>query len=282
MRILHILNDLGSNGNGIVHVTVDLACEQVRQGHEVAIISKGGHFADLVHKHGVQIYALDQARNVRTLILALWKLRRLIREFRPDLIHAHMRTGLVLAWLCTRFMKVPLVVHLHNVHDRHHGFMRLADRVIAVSQAVQVDLISKGVPSEKVRVVVNGPLGSPRRSPTDSLGAKKLNHPAIVTVAGMNHRKGIAELIQAFCIVAQGIPEANLYLVGHGPERALFENLASRSQFADQIHFEGYQDEPAEYMLASDIFVLASRRESISPGIDGGQGSGLRNHSDRS
>ncbi len=244
MRVLHILNDLQRNGNGIIHVTVDLACEQARQGHEVAIVSKGGDFADLVHRHGVQTYALDQARNARTLILALWKLRRLIREFRPDLIHAHMRTGLILTWLSTRFMKVPLVVHLHNVHDRHHGFMRLADGVIAVSQAVRVDLVSTGVPSGKVRVVVNGPLGSPRRSPVDSLIAKKLNHPAIVTIAGMNHRKGIAELIQAFCIVARGVPEANLYLVGHGPERALFENLASKSQFADRIHFEGYQDEP--------------------------------------
>jgi glycosyltransferase involved in cell wall biosynthesis len=263
VRILHILNDLSNQGSGIVNVTVDIACEQAKQGHEVAIAAGGGEFIDLVRDHGVQVYLLDQSRSPRILLTALVKLRRFIRGFQPDLIHAHMRTGLVLAWINTRLTQVRLVAHLHNVHDRESSIMRAADRVIAVSESVKMTMVARGIPKERLRVVLNGPLGSPRTAAIETLEPKALRHPAIVTVAGMNHRKGVAELIQAFGTVAEEIPGANLYLVGDGPERVLFEGLAAQSGFADRIHFEGYQSEPQAYMLASEIFVLASRRESI-------------------
>lgn len=42
MRIVHIMNDITDLGNGIVNTAVDLAIEQARQGHIVAIVSAGG------------------------------------------------------------------------------------------------------------------------------------------------------------------------------------------------------------------------------------------------
>jgi len=89
----------------------------------------------------------------------------------------------------------------------------------------------------------------------------KLRHPAIVTVAGMFHRKGIANLIRAFEQLANDFPIAHLYLVGDGPDRPDFEQLARQVSGHDRIHFEGFQPEPQRYLLATDIFVLASHRE---------------------
>jgi glycosyltransferase involved in cell wall biosynthesis len=90
-----------------------------------------------------------------------------------------------------------------------------------------------------------------------------LKHPAITTVAGMYSRKGIVELIAAFVKIADDFPQAHLYLVGDGPERLDFEEIAQKTPVADRIHFEGFQAEPQRYMLASDIFVLASHCESF-------------------
>ena len=77
------------------------------------------------------------------------------------------------------------------------------------------------------------------------------------------HRKGIAELITAFEALLPGFPDAHLYLIGEGPERLLFEAQAAASPAVSHIHFEGLQSDPRPYLLASDIFVLASRRESF-------------------
>jgi glycosyltransferase involved in cell wall biosynthesis len=77
----------------------------------------------------------------------------------------------------------------------------------------------------------------------------------------MYRRKGISELIAAFEGVASRYREAHLYLVGNGPDRPAFEGLARRSAASSRIHFEGFQKEPQRYMLAADVFVLASHRE---------------------
>jgi glycosyltransferase involved in cell wall biosynthesis len=78
----------------------------------------------------------------------------------------------------------------------------------------------------------------------------------------MYKRKGIAELISAFEQVAKRFPEAHLYLVGDGPDRPAFETQAAGSSVSTHIHFEGFQRNPKPYLLAAEVFVLASHRDS--------------------
>jgi glycosyltransferase involved in cell wall biosynthesis len=114
------------------------------------------------------------------------------------------------------------------------------------------------VPKRKLYVVANGTIGSPRLRPLATYEPATLMKPAIVTVAGMNRRKGISVLLKAFESVAAGVPDAHLYLVGEGPDRAGFEAEAALLASRERIHFEGYQGEPQRYLRASDVFVLAS------------------------
>ena len=141
--------------------------------------------------------------------------------------------------------------------------MRLADRVIVCSAAVGKTMQGLGIPEKKIRVVHNAPLQSPRLPALNSIPLASIEQPAIVTVCGMNHRKGVADLIAAFEQAAQEVPAAHLYLVGDGPERGLFEQQANATQCGNRIHFEGFQNSPQPYMQAADIFVLASRREAF-------------------
>jgi glycosyltransferase involved in cell wall biosynthesis len=139
--------------------------------------------------------------------------------------------------------------------------MGWADRVIAVSKAVAQSMARRGIPQNKLRVVNNGTLGSPRTRQLKEYQPMPLQHPAIATVAGMYQRKGIAELIEAFAQIAAEFPDAHLYLVGNGPDREMFEAQAQSTPVSDRIHFEGFQSEPQRYLLATDIFVLASHRD---------------------
>ena len=262
MRILHILNSLTNKGNGIVNVTVDLAAEQAKNGHTVLIVAGSGEYSELLSKLGVSYCYLDQSLGTWKLIKATAALYKIFRSFRPDVIHAHMRASLLLAWLCSRLPRRPLVAHLHNVHDPESAMMRLADRVIAVSNSVR-NTMQRSIPAKKFRVVLNGPLQSARTPQFKTITPRSLQRPAITTVAGLNHRKGIADLLEAFDIVAGRVPDAHLYLVGDGPERALFEAAAKRSTHSHQIHFEGWQAEPQGYLMMTDVFVLASHRDSL-------------------
>lgn len=261
MRILHILNHVQDIGNGIVNVAVDLACLQAKAGHHVSVASVGGEYEDLMERYGVRRFKLDQARKPINLIQAARRYRVAIGEFQPDIVHAHMMTGVVLAHVLRYGANYALVSTVHNEFQRSAILMGLADRVIAISKAVAQSMARRGVPQTKLRVVCNGTLGSPRTRQLSEYHPMPLQRPAIATVAGMYHRKGIAELIDAFAKIAVEFPQAHLYLVGNGPDRPLFEARAQNTPVADRIHFEGFQREPQRFLLSTDIFVLASHRE---------------------
>ncbi|WP_421654656.1 glycosyltransferase family 4 protein [Leptothermofonsia sp. ETS-13] len=259
MHILHILNDIRELGNGIINVAVDLACLQAKAGHNVAIASVGGEYEALLAQYGVKHFHLDQSKRPLNLINAARSYHRLIQSFQPAIVHAHMMTGVLLAWALRRSFHYRLVSTVHNEFQRSAILMGLADRVIAVSHAVMESMQRRGIPIEKLHVVRNGTVGSPRHGVTEQ--PVSLCRPAIATVAGMYHRKGISELITAFEQIAPEFPEAHLYLIGDGPDRPTFEAQAQRSSAGDRIHFEGFQPEPQRYLQSTDIFVLASHRE---------------------
>jgi glycosyltransferase involved in cell wall biosynthesis len=263
MRILHITNHLQKIGNGIVNVAVDLACLQSQDGHDVAVASAGGEFETLLARHNAKHFRLDQTRQPLNILKAVWRLREIIQEFQPDIIHAHMMTGVLLAGFLRKGHNYSLVSTVHNEFQRSAVLMGLADRVIAVSQAVSDSMVRRGILQSKLRVVANGTLNSPRHPSIEDYQPLPLHRPAITTVAGMYTRKGIAELIAAFSKIASDFPQAHLYLVGDGPERSIFEEIAKSTPFKNRIHFEGFQPEPQSYMLATDIFVLASHCESF-------------------
>ncbi|MBD2436925.1 glycosyltransferase family 4 protein [Nostoc sp. FACHB-110] len=263
MKILHITNHLQKIGNGIVNVAVDLACLQSQDGHDVAVASAGGEFETLLASHNAKHFQLNQSKQPLNLLKAAWRLREIIQQFQPDIVHAHMMTGVVLAGVLRKSYKYNLVSTVHNEFQRSAVLMGLADRVIAVSQAVSDSMVRRGIPKTKLRLVANGTLSSPRHPSIQDYQPLPLHRPAITTVAGMYTRKGITELIAAFNKIASDYPAAHLYLVGDGPERAIFEEIAQNTPFSQRIHFEGFQPEPQRYMLATDIFVLASHCESF-------------------
>lgn len=267
MRVLHILNDIRKIGNGIVNVAIDLACLQAQAGYEVSVISGGGEYETLLAQYQVKHFQLNQTRTWHNLARAASQYRAIVRQVQPDIVHAHMMTGAVLARALRLWSQYGLVTTVHNEFQESAKFMGLADRVIAVSQAVSRSMQQRGIPTRKLRVVTNGTLESPRVNALPNCSPARLHRPAITTVAGMNSRKGIAELIAAFEQIAVDCPEAHLYLVGHGPQKAQFQAQADQTSVSDRIHFEGFQPDPRAYLLSTDVFVLASHREPFGLAI---------------
>lgn len=262
MRIIHIANHVKEIGNGIVNVVVDLACLQAKEGHDVAIASAGGEYEKLLSHYDVKHYQLNQSREPLNIIKAAWHYRAIVQEFQPDIVHVHMMTGAVLARFLKYGYKYGLVATVHNEFQRSAVLMGLGDVVIVVSKAVCESMARRGIPREKMRVVANGTLGSPRSRQIKEYQPQPLNRPAIATVSGMYRRKGVGELIDAFALIAADFPDAHLYLVGNGPDRSSLEAQALNTPFASRIHFEGFQSEPKSYLLATDIFVLVSHCDS--------------------
>jgi glycosyltransferase involved in cell wall biosynthesis len=260
MRVIHLINHCRF-GHGNVHAAVDLACAQAAAGETAFIASGPGELTPLLAEQGVVHLPLDQeSRRPIEVLRMVGRLRKLIRQHRPDVVHAHMMTGAVVGWLATRGSRTRLVTTIHNAFDKHAVLMGLGDRVIAVSRAVLEGMAERGLPRRKLRAVLNGTLGAPRR---DFFGRRPtaLLHPNVTTMCGLHDRKGVRDLLAAFDIVAREVPEAHLYIAGDGPDRRAYEAIAAASHASGRIHFLGELQDTKSLLEACDVFVLASHAD---------------------
>lgn len=261
MRILHLLNHVKITGNGIVNATIDLACEQNLLNHEVAIASEGGEYQDLLNDNGIHHFQVNQNRSFSNMKNLFKEFDGIIKHFKPDIVHAHMITGAIIAKVCNRGNNYHLVTTVHNSFEKKSVMMCVGERVIAVSNSVKDELQkSFFFNSKKIRIVKNGTLGSKRKTiDTENKKIITLKNPSILIVAGMYKRKGVQDLIEAFNHLIH--KEANLYIVGDGPDLDLFKTIAEKGNKQERIHFEGFSRTPNIYMKQADIFVLPSHKE---------------------
>lgn len=266
LKIIHLANHVREIGNGIVNVMVDLACCQADAGHQVVIASAGGEYEALLARHGVRHIRLDQEPKPSKLLSMCWRFNQIIQKEKPDIVHAHMMTGVLIARLVRLGRSYRLVSTVHNEFQRSATVMSLADRVVAVGSAVAASMARRGVPPSRLRTIANGTINSPRRprggrdsqpSPTRD----DLIHPNVMTVAGLYHRKGIGVLLNAFANMEANAPAAHLYLVGDGPDRAEFEVQAVDLGIAERVHFLGFQADVPGLLTQADVFTLASFRD---------------------
>jgi glycosyltransferase involved in cell wall biosynthesis len=259
VKVLHVIKHCG-HANGNVNAAVDLACAQAKAGFDVTFASAGGALERVLRDNSVKIIrTLDTGRDP---FRALWTQLVLIAavlRLQPQIIHAHMVSSLLLCKIPRALSRARLVATVHNAFEANAWLMGWADRTIAVSSANARDLIARGLRAERIRVVCNGPIGSPRLAqPAQDI---ELEKPAIVTVCGLHPRKRVEDLIDAASIVLRAIGNAHFYVVGEGPDQARLAERCRALGITRSVHFVGYQGDPLSWMRAADVFVLASEAE---------------------
>lgn len=259
MRILHILNHT-NRLNGHVHAAVDLACAQTKLGHVVSVASGGGDFNTLLHENSVETTIVDHKRTPISLIKSMSSLVAYIRSWRPDIIHAHMMTSAVLAWPVCTLARIPLITTVHNEFEKSATLMGLGTRVIAVSEAVSTSMQRRGISASRLRVVLNGTIGSARFDHRSST-KMDLASPSVLFVGGLHPRKGLPDLMEAFDLACRTTPSARLYVIGGGPYESEYRAMAANMGCAKAIQFLGPQLDPFQWMAGADIFVLPSHAD---------------------
>jgi len=146
--------------------------------------------------------------------------------------------------------------------------MLAADAVVTLAETMKADIVSRGVPPERVFIVPNGvdPVAFQPQRPDAALRARYGlgQRFAIGYISNLDHvREGHETLIEATAILAAAGREVACLIVGEGRRRAELEALAAASGAADRIVFTGavpHDRVPAMYALL-DAFVVPRRNE---------------------
>jgi glycosyltransferase involved in cell wall biosynthesis len=88
--------------------------------------------------------------------------------------------------------------------------------------------------------------------------------PRALYVGRLAPEKGLDLLIEAWPTVRVQFPQAQLTLIGEGPERSALAARITHLDLADVVEMPGACPDPSPWLLAADLFVLPSREEGMS------------------
>jgi len=289
IRVLRVIARM--NLGGPAHQVALLSGRLDRRRYQTLLVS--GHLGAGEQEHigdgGATIRQIDQlGPEIRLLqdIVALIALIRLIRSFRPTILHTHTAKagmlGRTAALLASR--PRPLIVHTYHGHVLRGYFgplksrafrliertlARFSDRLIGVSSTTVEELIGLGIaPRSKFAVV---PLGlelepflalDPEPDPSfrEELGAKAGD--VLFTYTGrLVAIKRPDVMLRALALARQGGATVRVAVIGDGALREDLENLARELGCWGAVHFLGYRRDLARIAAGSDAALLTSDNE---------------------
>ena len=216
---------------------------------------------------GVDVVNLG-ARNLRDRA-AFRRLVNCVREREIDLVHAHLTYAAIWSALLSRKTKIPSIASLHvapsatralQASDRDRLMTSLRDRVMRFvlrrwsSRVVTVSDALGRVYRELDPVTVHNGIEWERFAHEPVAKSDPAQPPTVVTVSVLRPAKGIEVLLEA----ARNVVGARFLIIGDGPMRAQWTELAARLGVGDRICWAGHRRDVDTLLAGCDLFVLPS------------------------
>jgi glycosyltransferase involved in cell wall biosynthesis len=218
-------------------------------------------------------------------------------EFRPSVLHTttHYVNGLVVravaealgipwvyevrgqladTWASTRGPEARQSEKYRLFQKRETEVMRDADLVLTLGRAMKANIVAAGIPDSKVIIAPNAVGGAFLAEPLDNRSARRELGLAedgqfIGTVSSLVPYEGIEDLLAAFVLLAEDMPQLRLLIVGDGSSLPALQIQAQRSGYADRIIFTGRvpRSQTALYHQALDVFVVPRKDLEVTRSV---------------
>ncbi len=282
VRVLHILDHSLPLHSGYTFRTASLLREQRKLGWETLHLTSPKHEQSSGRHDGALQECVDQWTFYRTPMPEASKLpvlkemqlmrtleRRieaLIREHRPDILHAHSpvlnalpavraarRAGLPVVYEIRAFWEDAAVDHGTTTEGslRYKATRRLetramqrVDHVFTICEGLRGDILGRGIPAAKVSVIPNAvdiasfePGGRPDPALQAELGLQGAK--VLGFIGSFYAYEGLDLLLEALPQMLQCDPSVRLLLVGGGPQEAALKAQCQALGLAGKVVFTG-------------------------------------------
>ncbi|MDI2112169.1 glycosyltransferase family 4 protein [Commensalibacter nepenthis] len=268
------------------------------QGHEVIGVCAEGDLLKKVRQEGFVIRTVPFVRSYAPVgqIKALWAIYKIIKQERPDIVHAHMPISGFLTRVAAFLCGTPIIAytcHGYLFNQAGQGMKSLIRRGLSFALewcAGKITHLYMTVSAEETKdakrlqihpqpvYIGNGrdpvkfaPDAAIRSEIRQAIG---INNDKIVflIVSRLVRHKGYPELLACFIAIAAQYKNTELWIVGerlssdHGDalDRA-FDS--AKEKLGDQLRLWGYRDDINQLMKAADVFVLPSHFEGLPMSI---------------
>jgi glycosyltransferase involved in cell wall biosynthesis len=248
------------------------------RGHRAVLVAHPDGELFRRASEGPDLFPLAPASEID--LATAWKLSRLVRKWRPEIVHAHDPHAVTMAALGLSFGAPeprPRLIASRRVdfHLQSHAFSqwkyRQVDGFIAASNAIRDILIEDRVPARRIAVVHDGiDVEKIQNRPALDLHAEYwLPHgvPVIVNVGALVGHKGQRYLIDAMPLVLREVPDAHLIIFGEGELRPALERQIKAHSLARRVLLPGFREDVLSLVKSADLFVMSSITEGLGSAV---------------
>jgi glycosyltransferase involved in cell wall biosynthesis len=295
-RIVHLIDTLGSGGAERFLYTILKYLDRSRFEVEVMTVFSGAmHWKEPIEALGVKVTSLD-CRRLREWPKGVRRLRRLLQNSRPNMIHTHLWTANVIGRIVGRLSGIPVISSIHSP-DHSPDAWRYAlpvgplkrwpiwlmdrwtakfggERLLAVSEHVRRNAHDRlGFPLDRIDLLYNPVDIDQFQSDASSKRQKLLEElklpegsSILLNVARVVPLKGLQYVIRALPAVREKYPGAHLVSVGAvGDPRwlSVLEAEAASLGVGRYIRFLGVRRDIADLLRCCDLFVFPSLYEGL-------------------
>ena len=224
------------------------------RGHRVTLISSG--YAGGAAAEVVDGIAVQRTGNRHSFALTGRRaIRRALGAISPDVVIEDINKLPLFTPTLTRLPVYAIVPHLFGTTAFEEASWPIAavvwtaERAIpmiyrrawfhAISDSTRDDLVARGIPRERIRVVYPG-VDSGHFIPDPTIG--RAVPPTFVFIGRLKRYKGVEHLIRALAIARRSLPELRVEIAGSGDDRARLEGIAASAGLSGAVHFAGFVD----------------------------------------
>ena len=256
-KIMFLMSTNGYSGAENVNLTI---IDKLSDKYEFAYASTAGNISKY----------LDN-KNVKHIIMknnSIKEIRRVIKEYKPDIIHATDYRASIKAVLARN--KVPIISHLHNNSPWIRKiclysilfliFSKKMKKILTVSNSIEKEYIFSKFIKNKIECV-----GNPveRKKILDRVENNIKKEYDICCVARITKSKKPKRFINIIENLKKDIPTIKCIWIGNGELYQEVLEYAKEKNVLENIEFIGFKDNPYKYMKKSKIFVLTSEWEGF-------------------
>jgi glycosyltransferase involved in cell wall biosynthesis len=229
---------------------------------------------------GTDLIPLAQTHEVD--LAAAWRLSRVIKQLRPDLVHAHDPHAVAMAATALSIAspkpRIPLVAARRlELRMARNSFSRWkysqVDCFIASIGVIADRLIRDGIRRDRIRVVNEGvDVDRIERMAPANVHAEfylPTHAPIVGNVASLVPHKGHHVLIEAAALVVKDVPDVRFVIVGDGETRASLEHQIHHHHLERHVFLAGFRVDVLELTKGFDVFAMSSITEGMcTPLVD--------------
>ncbi len=274
IKVLNIISDtnIGGAGKVIINYAQNYSSDEIDL---TIVLPKGSLLYDELKETKAKLIEIDGLKDKSLDIGAFFKLRKIIKTEKPDIVHTHAS---MIARIAARLVKGTKVVYTRHCAYPVKSYIKsgpghflyktvnelFADRIIAVGNAAEENLLDGGISKDKITTFFNGVNKLEKTSAEEQKSLKQKyniadNEKVIGIVARLEDVKGHETFIDAARILLKDKKlKAKFFILGTGSIEESLKKKVKDLGMEKDIIFTGFVKNVGDYLNIFDVQVNCS------------------------